>query len=118
MGQLQGFLQGATGGQQPSFTISEKSTKRRYTAFDLEPHMAFDKIKNPSIHDVISASMGLESSIGATGISTYSYGRHIKFLLDKIKVYDNDCLIRYDMAMRDRGELHGMDSFCYGDPYI
>ena len=43
------------------------------------------------------------------------YGKHVKFLSDKMGIYDGAALISCDLAMRQRGENQGMHTFCYGD---
>ena len=77
--------------------------------------MPSDRVREPTLNDVISASMSLLSSIVASGQNVDRYASHIRFLVDKSLIYDQAALVEYDFAMRERADNHGPDSFCYAD---
>ena len=41
--------------------------------------------------------------------------RHIRFLVEKSKVYNSSALMGYDSEMRERAEFFGTSVFSYGD---
>ena len=43
------------------------------------------------------------------------YTKHVRFLIDKSRVYAGAALVCYDQAAREKAELLGPDSFMYGD---
>ena len=91
--------------------------KRKCVLFDLDAHMTTDS-KTPTIEDVTCASMSFLQSLMIRGYDVHSYSKHVKFLMDKSKYYVGAALIKYDIAAREKAELHGMGSFCYGDHEI
>ena len=92
-----------------------RTRRRKCVYFDLDPHLHADKTKEPSLNDLISASMSLLSSMMARGHGVQNYAKHIRFLSDKAGVYDHRALIDYDYAMRERADIFGESSFCYAD---
>ena len=93
----------------------DRGRKRKCAVFDLEPHMPSDRVREPTLTDIISASMSLLSSMIARGVNVDRYASHIRFLVDKSHVYDQAALVEYDFAMRERADIHGSHSFCYAD---
>ena len=93
-----------------------KDEKRKLATFNLDSHMPGSRRKYPTINDIVSAHLSLLNSMLAHGgIDVYGYSKHIRFLSDKIGIYEPEALIAYDLGMRERAEEHGMGVFCYGD---
>ena len=91
--------------------------KRRLLYFDLEPHMAFDSRTTDyrTFEDVLSANLSLVDSLSTQGYSVSCYLKHIRFLVDKSKVYTAASLVRYDQAVRERADVLGENTMMYGD---
>ena len=91
--------------------------KRRLLYFDLEPHMAFDSRTTDyrTFEDVLSANLSLVDSLSTQGYSVSCYLKHVRFLVDKSKVYTAASLVRYDQAVRERADVLGENTMMYGD---
>ena len=91
--------------------------RRRLLYFDIEPHMAFDSRSTDyrTFEDTLSANLSLIDSLTTQGYSVSCYLKHIRFLVDKSKVYTAASLVRYDQAVRERADVLGESSMVYGD---
>ena len=91
--------------------------KRRLQYFDLDIHMAFDSKTTDfrTFEDILSANLSLVDSLITQGYSVSCYLKHIRFLVDKSKVYTANSLIRYDQAVRERADVLGEATMVYGD---
>ena len=49
------------------------------------------------------------------GVDCSGYVRHVRFLMEKSKVYIPSALIGYNAEMRERAEIFGSSVFGYGD---
>ena len=74
------------------------STGSKCMTFDIEQHMAPDRVKKPSLDDVLSASLGLLNSMMAKNQPCKNYGSHVQFLMVKKEYYDKLALINYDFV--------------------
>ena len=100
--------------QYPGLWPSTKS-KRKCVVYDLEPHLTCDNVKQCTIDDVLSASFFMLECMMIKGFGVREYTKHVKFLVDKSKVYTSQALVRYDQAVREKAELLGPSAFMYGD---
>ena len=91
--------------------------RRKLLYFDLEPHMAFDSRSTDyrTFEDVLSANLSLVDTLSTQGYSISCYLKHIRFLVDKSKIYNSSALIRYDQAVRERADVLGENTMVYGD---
>ena len=104
--------------QSPLFDSRSTERKRRKLFyFDLEPHMAFDSRSTDycTFEDVLSANLSLVDTLSTQGYSVSCYLKHVRFLVDKSKVYNAAALIRYDQAVRERADVLGESTVVYGD---
>ena len=99
--------------QYPGLWPSTKA-KRKCVVYDLEPHLTCENVKQCTIDDVLSASFSmLECMIKGFGVREYT--KHVKFLVDKSRVYSGQALIKYDQSVREKAEMLGPTAFVYGD---
>ena len=89
--------------------------KRKLTVFDLEVHMRYTSSSTVTMDDIIASSLSLLESMMRQGVDCTGYVKHIRFLVEKSKVYQQAALIGYDTEMRERAEAFGAGVFCYGD---
>ena len=89
--------------------------KRKLAIFDLEIHMRYTSSASVTIDDVIAGSLSLLESMIRQGVDCTGYVRHIRFLVEKSKIYVPASLIGYDAEMRERAEFFGPSVFGYGD---
>ena len=99
----------------PRHACSSSTGKRKLTIFDLEIHMRYASSANATIDDVIAGSLSLLESMLRQGVDCTGYVKHIRFLVEKSKVYSQASLIGYDTEMRERAEYFGPSVFMYGD---
>ena len=95
--------------------IKAASKRRKCMIFDIEPHLYVDNVKSASIEDVISAELSILESMLALGLPIQNYAKHIRFLTDKVRIYNGSALLRYDSAVREKVEILGPSVFVYGD---
>ena len=91
------------------------TAKRKLTLFDLDVHMRYASSASITVDDVIAGSLSLLESMMRQGVDGSGYIRHIRFLVEKSKLYIPSALIGYDTEMRERAEFFGPGVFTYGD---
>ena len=91
------------------------TAKRKLTIFDLEVHMRYTTAAHVTIDDVIAGSLSLLESMLRQGVDCTGYVRHVRFLVEKSKIYLSSALIGYDTEMRERAEIFSPGVFSYGD---
>ena len=91
------------------------TAKRKLQIYDLEVHMRYASSTTTTLEDVIAASLSLMESMLRQGVDCTGYVRHIRFLVEKSKVYSSSSLIGYDAELRERAEFYGSSVFSYGD---
>ena len=94
---------------------SSTTAKRKLTVFDLDVHMRYASSASVTIDDIIAGSLSLLESMLRQGVDCSGYVRHVRFLVEKSKVYNPTSLIGYDAEMRERAEIFGPSVFGYGD---
>ena len=94
---------------------SSSTAKRKLTVFDLDIHMRYTQSASITIEDVIGATLSLLESMIRQGLDCTGMVKHVRFLVEKSKVYSSQSLIGYDLEMRERAEVFGASVFCYGD---
>ena len=99
----------------PRHSCSTSTGKRKLTVFDLDIHMRYASSANATKDDVIAGSLSLLESMLRQGVDGTGYMKHIRFLVEKSKVYSQAALIGYDTEMRERAEYFGPSVFMYGD---
>ena len=95
--------------------IKAASKRRKCVIFDVEPHLYVDNVKSASIEDVISAELSMLESMLGLGMPIQNFAKHIRFLTDKVRIYNGSALLRYDSAVREKAEILGPSVFVYGD---
>ena len=91
------------------------TAKRKLLIYDLEVHMRYASSSSVTIEDVISGSLSLMESMMRQGVDCTGYVRHIRFMVEKSKIYSPSALIGYDAELRERAEYYGSSVFTYGD---
>ena len=91
------------------------TSKRKLTIYDLEVHMRYVSAASVTVEDIIGGNLSLLESMLRQGVDCSGYVRHIRFLVEKSKVYVPSALIGYDTEMRERAEVFGSSVFSYGD---
>ena len=91
------------------------TAKRKLQIYDLEVHMRYASSSTVTIDDIIAGSLSLLESMLRQGVDGTGYVRHIRFLVEKSKIYVSSALIGYDAEMRERAEFYGSSVFTYGD---
>ena len=77
--------------------------------------MRYNSSASVTIDDVIATSLSLLESMLRQGVECTGYVRHIRFLVEKSKLYVQSALIGYDNELRERVEFLGPGVFSYGD---
>ena len=95
--------------------IKSATKKHRCVVFDIDLHLYIDNSKNATVEDIISADMSLMESLMLLGLPVQNFAKHIRFLSDKVKVFNGTSLVKYDRACREKAEMLGPLSFVYGD---
>ena len=90
------------------------TAKRKLTIYDLDVHMRYTSSANVTIDDTIAGSLSLLESMLRQGVDCSGYVRHIRFLVEKSKIYVPSALMGYDSEMRERAEIFGPSVFSYG----
>ena len=91
------------------------TAKRKLVIYDLEVHMRYASSVTATLEDIIAASLSLLESMLRQGVECAGYVRHIRFLVEKSKIYHPSSLIGYDAELRERAEFYGSSVFTYGD---
>lgn len=85
--------------------------RRKLHEFDLVELMVYGgSASSRNIDHIIEASMVLLQNRLTAGKPALNYLAHIRFLIEKKRVYTSASLIRYDLATREQAEFRGGES--------
>ena len=68
-----------------------------------------------TIEDVIGGNLSLMECMLRQGVDCTGMVKHIRFLVEKSKIYSSQSLVGYDLEVRERAEVFGPSVFCCGD---